>query len=347
MLLSGLLLNLPFLAGAQSDPADAKPPAADWAELESGERIKGELISVEERKLHFDSDELGEQEIDWGDVAGLSLAKPRAVRGRDDRVHTGTVEMSGGVLRIRTADGEQVEIAQDDVDIVAYTTDARAHLWLVRVGANLALRSGNTDQQDIGANALLRRDAVFSRFETRYVGAIGRVDGEDTTNNHRVNGTLDLHLTTRVFLRVPVFEFYTDEFQNIGERFTAGAGIGYELFDTRRVDHRLALGAAAQHTRFDGGTQDTDGAVLASSNLSLSLPRDVDLDLNYALTLLATDIGRTSHATSAILGFELVDPVELDVGAYWDRIEHPPKDVDGDRPKSDDIRLTVGLRIEL
>lgn len=332
-------------AAGGSGGSDEKP--WDWVDLRSGERIKGELLSVEDRKMSFDSDEFGEQEIDWEDVAGLVLAEPRVVRGRDDRVHTGRIGMKDGILRIETASGEPVEIAQEDVDVVAYTTDSLAHLWLIRIGANLAARSGNTDQQDVGANALLRRDAAFSRWETRYVGAIGRVDGDDTTNNHRVTSNLDLHLTSRLFLRVPAFEFYSDEFQNITERYTVGSGVGYELFDTPVVDHRMAIGAAAQYSRYDGGTQDTDGGVVASSNLSLDLPRNVDFDLNYALTLLATDIGRTSHSTSAILGFDLVDPIDFDVGAYWDRIENPPKDQNGDQPKSDDFRLTVGLRLEL
>lgn len=338
---------LPLASRAETASEGTAEKRWDWVDLESGERIKGELLSVEDRKLYFDSDEFGEQEIDWEDVAGLELAESRVVRGRDDRVHTGRVTMKDGILRVEAASGEIVEIAQEQIDVVAYTTDSLAHLWLVRIGANLAVRSGNTDQQDVGANALLRRDAAFSRWETRYVGAIGRVDGRDTTNNHRVTSNLDLHLTSRLFFRVPAFEFYSDEFQNIAERFTAGAGVGYELFDTPLVDHRMAIGAAAQHSRYDGGTQDTDGGVVASSNLSLDLPRDVDLDVNYALTLLATDIGRTSHSTSAILGFELVDPIDFDVGAYWDRIENPPKDSNGERPESDDFRLTVGLRIEL
>ena len=45
--------------------------------------------------------------------------------------------------------------------------------------------------------------------------AIGRVDGENTTNNHRATTVLDVMITNRFFVRLPSYEFYSDEFQNI------------------------------------------------------------------------------------------------------------------------------------
>ncbi|MBW2425442.1 MAG: DUF481 domain-containing protein, partial [Deltaproteobacteria bacterium] len=106
------------------------------------------------------------------------------------------------------------------------------------------------------------------------------------------------------------------------------------------------IGAAAQITDFDDGDQDEDFATIFTSELSLDFPRDIDLDFDYKLQLVATDLGKTSHHTAGILSFELWDPLDLDVGAYWDRIEQPEKDNDGERPKRDDFRLTVGLSLD-
>lgn len=229
---------------------------------------------------------------------------------------------------------------------ITYTEASRFQRWLIRIGGNLAARSGNTDQQDFGGNALLRRDATYTRWETNYNGAFGSVDGRQTTNNHRASTLLDVLLTNHFFLRIPSFEFYSDEFQNIDTRYTVGAGVGYEPVDTPLLTYRITLGAAGQATDFDGGGRATDAAVLLNSDLGLDLPRDIDFDLRYALQLLVTDIGRTAHATSAILSFEVWDPIDLDVGAYWNRIEQPERDSDGNKPKSDDLRLTVGLSVE-
>ena len=137
-----------------------------------------------------------------------------------------------------------------------------------------------------------------------------------------------------------------DEFQNIDERYTPGLGIGYEFIDTSIVSYIATIGGAAQITRYDGGPQDEDAAVIHTSSLSFEFPRDIDLDLDYKLQLIVTDLDKTSHTTSAVLSFEIWDPLDLDVGAYWDRIEGPQSDSDGKTPDQDDFRLTVGLSID-
>jgi hypothetical protein len=327
-------------------PAGPDASGWDWARIDSGEWLKGELIVVQSNSMSFDSKEFNELEFDWTDVLDLRLARPRIFRRTGNRIYSGIGELHDGVLRIHQADGVVVEVPHDEVVSITYSEDLELRRWSVKIGANLAARTGNTDQQDLGANALLRRDATFTRWENRYNGAIGKVNGENTTNNHRASTIFDLLITNRFFVRIPSFEFYTDEFQNIDERYTAGVGVGYEPIDNRFAELRFTIGTAGQFTMNSGGTRSTDAAILASTDLALDLPRDLDLDLRYALQLLVTDIGRTAHSTSVILSFEIWDPIDLDVGAYWDRIEEPERDGDGDRPKSDDFRLTVGLSVE-
>jgi putative salt-induced outer membrane protein YdiY len=344
-----LLLVLRASASAEDAvwaPVGKDAAGWDWARIDSGEWLKGELIVVQSNSMTFDSDEFNELEFDWSDVLDLRLASPRIFRRTGNRIYVGTGDLHDGVLRIHQADGVVVEVPHDEVVSITYSEELELRRWSVKIGANLAARTGNTDQQDLGANALLRRDATFTRWENRYNGAIGKVNGENTTNNHRASTIFDLLITNRFFVRVPSFEFYTDEFQNIDERYTTGVGIGYEPIDNRFAELRLTIGTAGQFTENSGGTRSTDAAILASTDLALNLPRDLDLDLRYALQLLVTDIGRTAHSTSAILSFDIWDPIDLDVGAYWDRIEQPERDDGGDRPKSDDFRLTVGLSVE-
>lgn len=345
--------TLAVLAGSASAedawaPAEPLPDLGgwDWVRIDSGEWLKGELIVLQSKSIVFDSDEFGEVEFDWKDILDLRLARPRIFRCTNNRIYSGKGEMRDGVLRIHLADGEIVEVPQAEIVSITYTEEFILGRWSVRIGANLAARSGNTDQQDIGANALISRNATFTRWENRYNGAFSQVDGDSTTNNHRASTVLDFMVTNRFFVRIPSFEFYADEFQNIDERYTAGVGVGYEPIDNDFAELRLSTGVAAQRTENSGGVGSTDAALLASTDLSLDLPRDLDLDLRYALQLLVTDLGRTAHSTSAILSFEVWDPIDLDVGFYWDRIEKPEPDSDGDTPKSDDFRLTVGLSVE-
>ncbi len=349
-LLATVLVLAPAALASAEDATWAPSPSDadyDWLRIDSGEWLKGELIVLQGNVLRFDSDEFNELEFDWIDVLDLRLLRPRVFRLEGNRILSGIGELHDGVLRIQPAEGEAILVPHADVVSITYTEELELQRWTLEIGASLAARSGNTDQQDLGANALIRRDATFTRWENRYVGAIGRVDGENTTNNHRATTFLDLMVTNRFFVRLPSYEFYSDEFQNIDGRHTAGAGVGYEPIDTPLAELRLSIGSAGQFTDNAGGTRSTDAAILGSTDLSLDLPRDVDLDLRYGLQLLVTDLGRTAHSASAVLGFEIWDPIDLDVGFYWDRIESPERDGDGERPKSDDLRLTVGLSIEL
>jgi len=48
-----------------------------------------------------------------------------------------------------------------------------------------------------------------------------------------------------------------------------------------------------------------------------------------------------------VLSIEIWGPLDLDVTFAWDRIEKPEADSDGDVPESDDLRLTVGLALDI
>ncbi|MBW2498849.1 MAG: DUF481 domain-containing protein [Deltaproteobacteria bacterium] len=341
-----LLIGTPALGDEEWLPPEPTAGGWDWARLDTGEWLKGEMIVMQNDVMIFDSDNFDELRIDWEDVYDLRLAIPRVFRRVGRRVYRGMGEIRDRTVRILTTEGELVEFPQHEIVSIVYTRESELRNWRVRVGVSLAAREGNTEQRDLSSNAEIRRDSSFTRSQTKYTGTFSEVDGDKTINNHRASTLFDWLLTRRFFIRVPSFEFFSDEFQNIDARYTPGASVGYELIETSIVEHLLTIGAAAQITDFDDGDQDEDFATIFTSELSLDFPRDIDLDFDYKLQLVATDLGKTSHHTAGILSFELWDPLDLDVGAYWDRIEQPEKDNDGERPKRDDFRLTVGLSLD-
>jgi hypothetical protein len=344
-----LVVFLSIAANAADDewaPPESAKAGWDWARLDTSEWVKGEMIVMHDDVMRFDSDKFDEIDVDWEDIHDLRLARPRVFRRKGRRTYAGMGELRGGVIRILTADGGQVEFPKDELVSIVYTNEQELRNWHLRIGASLNARAGNTDEQDISATALIHRYTPFNRWTSRYSGTFSRVDGDRTVNNHRASSELDFLLSPRFFVRVPSFEFFSDEFQNIDGRYTPGASLGYDVIDTSIVDWLLTIGGAGQVTNYDGGVSDVDGVVLFSSELTIELPRDVDIDLNYNLQLAYTDLDKTNHNTSMVLSIEIWGPLEVDVGAYWDRIEVPRRDNDGDRPESDDFRLTAGISLD-
>jgi putative salt-induced outer membrane protein YdiY len=347
----GLVLTL-LLAATTSFAVEGWTPPTDseekwdWARLDTDEWIKGEMIAMQRKDVRFDSDKFNELDLDWDDIHELHLARPRIFRRRGRRTYVGTGLVKDGVVQVVTSDGQQINFPRKELVSIVYGEESELRNWYVRIGASLAARSGNTDQQDLSSSATISRTTSFRRWETTYDGTFGEVDGDRTVNNHRATSGIDFLITRHFFVRVPSFEFFMDEFQNIDARYTPGVGVGYQFIDTSIVEFVNTIGAAAQVTQYDGGIQDEDAALIFSSELSFDFPRDIDLDLSYKLQLIVTDLNKTNHNTSAVLSFEIWGPLDLDVGAYWDRIEKPQKDTDGDRPERDDLRLTVGLSLD-
>ena len=176
------------------------------------------------------------------------------------------------------------------------------------------------------------------------------MDGASTANSHRIPANFDIFLTERLFLTTPAFEYFTDEFQNIGSRITVGAALGYQIFENSVVVWEGAAGAAYQYTSFDsvasGSTTANDMALVASTSVEFDLPRGIEWDNSYKIQIVATDLDKTNHHAESILSFDIWGPLELDMSFIFDRVEGPVPNAAGDVPKSNDYRLTMGLGLD-
>jgi putative salt-induced outer membrane protein YdiY len=265
------------------------------------------------------------------------------------RLVTGILEMRNGVVRIDTGT-EVVEVRRQDVVGILPGTGKELGFWFGKASLGLSARAGNTEQMDLTIRAEVRRQTVLTRFKASYTGEVSTVNNDTTANSHRVPATFDVFLTRRFFVTVPAFEYYTDEFQNIQNRFTAGLGLGYEIIDNSWVAWEVGAGAAYQYTSFEsvatGDPTAHDAALVASTEVDFDLPRGIEWDNMYKLQLVVTDLDKTNHHAESTLSFDVWGPLELDVTFMFDRVEKPVPDAGGETPKSNDYRFTVGLSVE-
>jgi len=357
----GLLAAAPALAenGPRLPPFEADESEArkyDWVQLESGEWIKGSITRLHDEKLEFDSDEFDDVSIDWGDVASVIPSGVMTVRLPDRRVVTGYAEMRDGVVTIDTG-SEVITAKREDIIGMIVGEDTESGYWSGGASLGLTARAGNTQQMDFTVRAGITRQTALTRAKASYTGEISSANNDTTANSHRVPAQFDIFLTRRFFLSAPAFEYFTDEFQNIGSRFTAGLGVGYDVIDRAKLLWTVGGGVAYQYTGFESvapGEEETanDGAIVFTTGLELDLPRGIEWDNYYKVQVIVTDIGKTSHHAESILSFDVWGPLELDLTFIFDRVEDPVTIFDPDdpansaTPESNDYRLTAGLGLD-
>lgn len=340
-----------------SDEASVKPwlPAAkefDWVQLTSGEWLKGEIKSMYNDSLEFDSDKLDLLTIDWPDVKYLKSYRPSSINIENHTPVTGSLQISGDKITI--TDGEDVqEFARHDLISLTPSGEKEADLWALKLTLGLNVRSGNTNQLDYNSKFSAKRRTAKTRFVLDYIGNIsqtgsGSADLVETVNNNRVSGSHNIY-ATRYFFYTPVFaEYFRDKFQNINQRITVGVGLGYTLFDSSRFEWHVSGGPAFLTTKYDsvlpGEAQTINtSALVLGTDFETELTSALDFIFKYNLQASEKKAGGYTHSMIATLESEITGSLDFDISLIWDRISQPAVDENGVAPESDDYRLTFGV----
>ena len=347
-----LLLSLmSFVALVRQDAfADGFTPPEDgydWVQLTSDEWLKGELVSLFDDELLFDSDHFGDVTIDLEDV--------RKFRGyRRFGVSIQGVGLVQGRLRV---DEQQVVIVGDEAEyvyarqrLVAVTASAERELdrWSADVGLGINIRRGNSDVVEYNMLAGIERRTPSSRVLVDYLGNFNETEGKRVANNHRVNASYDRFIAGRFFWRPLIGQYFRDPFQNIQHQGTLETGIGYELRNTARTDWNVSSGLGGNFVRYvsvQAGepSDNTSPALSFGTNFDTEVTSWMDYLLEFQMTFLDEDSGAYQHHLLTTLSTDLIGKWDLDVSFVWDRTQNPQPREDRTVPEKDDYRLLVGV----
>lgn len=322
---------------------------ADWIQLTSGEWLRGRLNGMDDFTVDFESDKLHELTIDWKDV--LRIHAPQAVVSYGDRQHAeGTLDLEPESAIIRGA-GE-LKIPREQLYRISPGLPREIDNWRAKFNLGLNVRSGNTNQTNVVTGARIERRTSTTNFLLNYNGNFSTLDGEVNTDNQRLNLSFDISLTRRLFLRLPLTEYFRDPFQNVAHRFTIGGGVGYEIYDSVWTRWLVIAGPAFQNTWFESvqagePTESSTPAFALQTSYEKYLTEHVDLELIYQGIVTSEEAGRMTHHTSTALSIHLTRSLDLDLQFIWDRTENPQIGADGIQPKKDDLRLNLSMGVEL
>ncbi|MGE9291623.1 MAG: DUF481 domain-containing protein, partial [Puniceicoccales bacterium] len=303
----------------------------DWIELTSGEWLKGDFLYMYEDSVRFDSDILGEVDIDWGDIEYIRFHKPMGVRLDNRTVHLGQVSVSQGVVSFLST---QQEIRKDQVVSIAPIHRNELSRWEIEGKVAFDFQSGNTDETRYTTTLSATRRTVSTRFNASYIGNYTKTDGSESANNHRASSNFDYFFDERLYIRAIDGEYYRDHFQNINNQVTIGAGVGYKIVDTSDFDWELQIGPAYQYTEFSEVPTDSDRtvnspALVISSTLDYDITSDLELNLNYQGVLTNRDSGLYTQHIVTSLDYELTSIFDIFLMVQLDRVENPQEKSDG------------------
>jgi len=343
----------PAPEAASGTPSFIPPPDSefDWIQLVSDEWLKGTMKVMQDDTLEFDSEELDLQEFDWEDVKRVRLSGVGILTNEDRTSHVGRIEVDEQQVIVQGAEGIK-RFPRSDVMSLTSGEPKEINYWTAKASLGLSFRSGNTDQTDFTAKALLQRRTPLTRAQVDYIGNFGSIEGQENINNHRATAYFDYFLNRRLFWR-PVFaEYFRDPFQNIAHRVTAGTGLGYTIVDGPKATWDIAGGPAVQYTVFssyeaDEDPDNTTPAAVLGTTYDVEISKRIDYLLTYSLTATSREAGLFAHHFLTSLELELTDLLDLDITFTWDRIEEPIEDSSGVTPEKNDFRLTVGLAFDM
>lgn len=326
---------------------EGMPDDFDWIRLPSDEWLKGEIVSVYDGTLEFDSDELGMLDFDFDDIKELRSSRIVQVGFEKRNPAIGRMHMEGDTVTV-TGDAGEVQFDRSEILTIIVGTPKEINYWsgYANIGGNI--RSGNVDQLDYTGRLGAMRRSLRSRIKFDYLGNLTTIDSVDTSNNQRVTLGWDYFLTKRLFVNVIGGEWYRDPFQNIANRYTVTAGLGYQIIDTSRTSWSVTLGPAWLSTEFDSVAEGEDdatssGAARLGTQFDHEITGDIDFYALYNGTFTDEMSGTYLHHFDTGVDFDLIGNLDFNVSWVWDRVQDPRPLEDDTVPEQDDYRIIFGL----
>lgn len=228
---------------------------ADQVILKNGDIISGTVVSKSGDILTFNTAYAGDIRISWKEVSTLTTDQPVATLLDDDSyLNTSLLPAERGSVRVTVRDTtepgefdrqaiENKAYGLDDILYINPTPEESGRGYRYSGRANLALTdtSGNSDNQQFHVDGEIQKRARAWRYTLG--GEANRSKDKDMTSvsNRRVYGSYDSFYTPTDFLYIHG-ALENDRFRDIRLRSVAGAGYGYQVYETETTKLSLKGG---------------------------------------------------------------------------------------------------------
>ena len=187
-----LLCSTGTQAADEPRSSDFTPPLDEysWVQLDTGEWLKGEIVSLYDDTLAFDSDHFDNLELDLEDIQSIYGRGIFELTFEGDTQVSGTLQMDGQRI-LMTYSGETVEYNRDDLVSITPSVERERDRWIGDVSLGINVQQGNSDISEYNVMAGLQRRTPVSRVKLDYIGNTNINNGERITDSQRVNLAID------------------------------------------------------------------------------------------------------------------------------------------------------------
>jgi hypothetical protein len=326
--------------------------AYDWAQLASGEWLRGNLERMRDGSMEFDSSELKLLTYDWKKVRELHSPKPNSYNFTDGTDLVGPAMINEEFVVVQTVDGLVARPRAELQAIIEHTRRERNY-WSTVLRLGLSGNAGNTENLTFNAFWQLVREDTLTRAAISYDGTFGKASRVEVANRHLAGGDVDIFVHPIIYVKALTGQLLYDKFQNIRLRATPAAGVGFHLITTYVVNWDLEFAPAGYQylSLLDPAAAvenpQNDGYMMFRMFADLDFTDDIQFFNDTATTEIYTTIGNTNHVGSLDFSLRVTTLFYLNTSFLYLRTEEPFPRSDGTVPKQNDYQIVFGVSLRL
>lgn len=238
---------------------------AEQVTLKNGDRLTGDIVSLDAKKLTVKTTYAGLVSIDWSEVAHFTSAQPMVVTRTDNQTISGPVTAQDSSVTVTSSSGPQT-IPQTDIAFIRSTSDQAAYEkslhpgplqgWAGGGNFGFALARGNSDTTNLalGFNADRKTTTDEWNVTAAQLFSTSTVNNLTSTTANSLGGTLryDRNITKRLFGFGLLTGMY-DHFQDLDERISPNGGLGYHVIASQMTTLDVLGGIGYTYENYSTG----------------------------------------------------------------------------------------------
>jgi len=220
------------------------PAAADQVTVKNGSVIIGDILHMTDGKLKMKTEFAGEIEIPWEQVTSIKTAEPLPVELGEEGTLTAVLESPEPGKAEIIAASEDVTGTVELARVTAINPPPPPPIkWTGSIVGAYSKTTGNSHNTVATVKADTRRRTEKDRITVGFLWNYKEDENGLTERNVMFDTKYDYFFNEKLFgygnLRLE-----NDKFKDLRVRTSAGAGLGYQFVETKRVDFSVEGGVS-------------------------------------------------------------------------------------------------------